>query len=168
MAVDLVQHDDGGKVGGERLGQHVAGLGQRALGRVDQQQHAVDHRQRALDLAAEVGVAGRVDQVDLHVLPGDRRGLGEDRDAALALLVVGVHDAVDERLVGAEDAGLAQDGVDERGLAVVDVGDERDVPKSGGCHGEVSGPRREATEVGLAVLVVGFVVVVELDPVLGR
>ena len=58
--------------------------------------------------------------------------------------------------------------VDERGLAVVDVGHQRDVAKSGGCHGEVSGPRREATEVGLLVLVVGFVVVVELDPVLGR
>ena len=56
-AVDLVDHDHGGQVEGEGLGQHVAGLGQRALGRVDQQQDAVDHGQRPLDLAAEVGVA---------------------------------------------------------------------------------------------------------------
>ena len=41
----------------ERLAEHEAGLGQRALGRVDEEEHAVDHRERALDLAAEVGVA---------------------------------------------------------------------------------------------------------------
>ena len=69
VAVDLVEHDDGRQVGGERLGQHVAGLGQRPLGRVDEQEHAVDHGQGPLDLAAEVGVAGRVDQVDLARRP---------------------------------------------------------------------------------------------------
>ena len=41
----------------ERLAQHEPRLRQRALRRVDQQQHAVDHRERPLDLAAEVGVA---------------------------------------------------------------------------------------------------------------
>ena len=33
--------------------------------------------------------------------------------------------AVDERLVGPERAGLAEHRVDERGLAVIDVGDDR-------------------------------------------
>ena len=33
------------------------------------------------------------------------------------------------RLVGREGPGLAQHRVDERGLAVVDVGDDRDVPQ---------------------------------------
>ena len=141
--VDLVEHDDRRQVGGHRLGQDVPGLGQRALGRVDQQQHAVDHGQRPLDLAAEVGVPGRVDQVDLHALPVHRRGLGQDRDAALPLLVARVHDAVDQRLVGAEHPGLAEDGVDERGLAVVDVGDEGDGPdvgRSGHRRGGQTGP----------------------------
>ena len=67
-AVDLVQHDDGGQMLGERLREHVAGLWQRALGRVDEQHDAVDHRQRPLDLAAEVRVARRVDEVDLRAL----------------------------------------------------------------------------------------------------
>ena len=97
--VDLVEHDDGRQVGGHRLRQHVAGLGQRALGRVDQQQDAVDHGQGPLDLAAEVGVAGRVDQVDLDALPVHRGRLGEDGDAPLPLLVVGVHDPVDGHAV---------------------------------------------------------------------
>ena len=39
--------------------------GMTALGGVDEQQAAVGHLQDALDLAAEVGVAGRVDDVDL-------------------------------------------------------------------------------------------------------
>ena len=66
-AVDLVDHEDHRQLGLERLAQHEAGLRERALGGVDEQQHAVDHRQRPLDLAAEVGVAGRVDDVDRHV-----------------------------------------------------------------------------------------------------
>ena len=131
----LLIDDDGGQVAGQRLGQHVAGLRHRAFGGVDQQQHTVDHGERPLDLAAEVGVTGGVDEVDPGALPLDGGGLGEDRDAPLALLVVGVHDAVDPRLVGGEDAGGAQHGIDEGGLAVVDVRDERDVAKGGGSHG---------------------------------
>ncbi len=70
---------------------------------------------------------GRVDDVQADVAVVDRRLLGEDRDALLALQVARVHDPVDDGLVGAEGAGLAQHGVDERGLAVVDVGDDGDV-----------------------------------------
>src|SRR3712207_7784659 len=42
---------------------------------------------RSLDLAAEVGVAGGVDDVDLVAAVVDRRVLGLDRDPALALEV---------------------------------------------------------------------------------
>ena len=58
---------------------------------------------------------------------GDRAVLGEDGDAALALEVVRVHDALDHVLVRGEGAGLAQELVDQRGFAVVDVGDDGDV-----------------------------------------
>ena len=100
-AVDLVDHEDHRQARLERLAQHEAGLGQRALAGVDEQQHAVDHGEAPLDLAAEVGVAGRVDDVDLHVAVPDRGVLGEDRDALLALEVVRVHDPVGDLLVGA-------------------------------------------------------------------
>ena len=72
-AVDLVDDQDDGHVGVERLAQHEAGLGERALGGVDEQHDAVDHRQAALDLATEVGVAGGVDDVDRHRLAARRR-----------------------------------------------------------------------------------------------
>ena len=46
--------------------------------------------QRGLDVADEVGVAGRVDQVDLVAGPLERRDGEGDRDAALLLLGLGV------------------------------------------------------------------------------
>ena len=57
----------------------------------------------------------------------ERGILGENGDAALAFQVVRVHDALDEFLVGAENAALAQHGVDQSGLAVVDVRDNGDI-----------------------------------------
>ncbi len=125
--VDLVDHEDGGKAELERLAQDEPGLGERPLGRVHQQQHAVDHVQRPLDLATEVGVAGRVDDVDLRVAVADGRVLGQDRDALLALEVGRVEDPIGELGALAEGAGLSQHAVDQRGLAVVDVGDDGDV-----------------------------------------
>ena len=126
-AVDLVDHDDRLEPHLERLRHHELGLRQRTLGGVDQHQRAVDHVEDALDLAAEIGVAGRVDDVDAGVVPEDRRRLGEDGDAALALEIVGIHRALGDLLVLAEGAGLLQQAVDQRGLAMVDMGDDRDV-----------------------------------------
>ena len=125
--VDLVQHDDGRQARLERLAQHVAGLRQRALGSVHEQQHAVDHLEGALHLAPEIGMAGGVDDVDLEVAVVDRGVLRQDRDASLALEVARVEHALGDLLVGAERPALAEQAVDERRLAVVDVRDYGDV-----------------------------------------
>ena len=120
--VDLVDHQHDGQAGLEGLAQDEAGLGERALGGVDQEQDAVDHVQATLDLAPEVGVARGVDDVELHAFPAHGRVLGQDGDALLALEVARVHDPVGELLVGPECAGLAEERVDQGRLAVVDVG----------------------------------------------
>jgi hypothetical protein len=83
-AVDLVDHEHDRQLQLQRLAQNEPRLRQRPFGRVDEQQHAVHHRQGALDLAAEVGVARRVDDVDPRVAERDRGVLGEDGDALLA------------------------------------------------------------------------------------
>jgi hypothetical protein len=111
----------------EGLAQHETGLGLRAVIGVDEQQHAVDHAEGALDLAAEVGVSGGVDDVDGLVLPVDGGVLGLDGDALLLLEVHGVHGAFLDLLVGAVDAAFLEEFVDEGGLPVVDVGDNGDV-----------------------------------------
>jgi hypothetical protein len=63
----------------------------------------------------------------------DGRVLGHDRDALLALQVDRVHDPLRHVLVGAEDAGLPEHGVDQGGLAVVDVAMMATFRMSGRC-----------------------------------
>jgi hypothetical protein len=111
----------------ERLPQHEARLRERPFGRVDEQHHAVHHLERPLDLAAEVGVARRVDDVDARAAIDDGRVLGHDRDALFALQIDRVHDPLGHVFVVAEDPALPEQGVDQRGLAVVDVGDDGEV-----------------------------------------
>ena len=125
--VDLVDDDDRRQPALERLAQHEPRLRQRPFRRVHQQHHAVHHRQRPLDLAAEVGVARRVDDVDQEVLVVNGGVLGQNRDAALALELVAVHRALGDALVRPERAALVQQRIHQRGLAVIDVGDDGDV-----------------------------------------
>jgi len=126
--VDLVDDHDRRQARLERLLEDEARLRQRPLGGVDQEQDAVDERQGALDLRAEIGVAGGVHDVDVDAPVVDGRVLGHDRDAFFALEVDRVHDALGHRLVLAKEARLPEHRVDEGGLAVVDVSDDRDVP----------------------------------------
>ncbi len=128
-AVDLVDDDDDAVTQLQRAGEDEARLRHGALSGVDEQDNAVDHLEDTLDLAAEVGVARGIDNVDLGVAVADGGVFGEDRDAALTLEVVRVHDAVDDLLIFAVHAALLEHFVDEGGLAVVDVGDDGYIAK---------------------------------------
>ena len=90
-------------------------------------QRAIDHVEDALHLAAEISVARGIDDVDARALPEDGGHLGQDGDAALALEIVGIERALGDALVLAEGAGLLQQAVDQRGLAMVDVSDDGDI-----------------------------------------
>ena len=70
----------------------------------------------ALDLAAEVGVAGRVDDVELDVAVADGGVLGEDRDPLLALEVHRVHHPLGDVGALAKGARLPQHRVERRQL----------------------------------------------------
>ena len=122
----------------KRLAGHELGLRHRPFGRVDQQDHAVDHATDPLDLGAEVGVARRVDDVDVRAVPFDRRALGENGDPALLFEVVRIHRPLLDTLVVAERARLAKKLVDKGRLAVIDVGDDRDVTQ---VHLDFSGKK---------------------------
>ena len=60
-------------------------------------------------------------------VPDHRGALGQDGDAALPLQVVAVERALGHLLMLPEGAGLAEQLVDQGGLAVVDMGDDGDV-----------------------------------------
>src|SRR5258708_10554897 len=125
--VNLVDDDNRLKMAFERLAQDVARLWEGTFAGVDQQHNAIDHFEGAFDFAAKVAVPGCVHDIDFDIVIEDGRVLGQNGDAALAFKLVRVHDALDVVLVGAERTALLQHGVDQRGLAVVYVGDDSDV-----------------------------------------
>ena len=67
-------------------------------------------------------MAGSIDDIDASCAKRDRGILGHDGDAAFAFERVGVHHAIHHLFVGAEHAGLAQQGIDQGGFPVIDVG----------------------------------------------
>jgi hypothetical protein len=116
-------------------------LGLDSLRRVDDQHRPVAGLQRAADLVAEVHVAGGVDQVepvDETVFGGvlEPDGAGLDRDPVLLLEVHRVEHLAGH-LARIDGVRRLEQPVGERGLAVVDMGDDAEVAQAvlGNRHG---------------------------------
>ena len=125
--VDLIDNDNDLVTQLQRLLQHEAGLRHGALRRIDEQQNAVDHLEDTLDLAAEIGVARGIDDVDFRSLIMHGGILGQNGNAALTLQIARVHHAVHHGLVLAVDAALLEHFIDQRRLAMVNVCDDGDI-----------------------------------------
>ena len=152
-AIDLVDHHDGPETQRQRLASHEFGLRHGAFGTVDQQNHAVDHGQDAFHLGTEIGVAGRIDDIDPVTVPFDAGAFGEDGDPAFLFQVVRIHRAFFHALIVAEGAGLAEQLIHQCGLAVVDVSDDRHVAQIFGAQGGTCGHTRgdfQFEEIGLS------------------
>ena len=65
-----------------------------ALYGIHQQQHRIHHRQHPLHLSAKICVARGVNDVDAPFSPADGSVFRQDRNAALSLQIIGVHDAL--------------------------------------------------------------------------
>ena len=122
-------------------------LGLDAFDRGDDEDGAVEHAEDALDLGDEVGVAGRVDDVDREVADDERGDRGPDRDAAFALEVEGVGlggagvDAADV----VDGAGGVEESLGESGLTGVDVREDSEIERT---HGASCLPRRSSSPSG--------------------
>ncbi len=150
--VDLVDHRQQLEAAVDREVGVGEGLRLDPLRGVDHQQRPLAGGERARHLVGEVDVAGRVDQVEDvglavlgQVVQAHRARL--DGDAALALEVhvvehLGVHLALGER------PGPLEQAVGERRLAVVDVGDDREVADARRrVHAGSAAPGRRGREV---------------------
>ena len=126
-AVDLIEDDDDPMPQLESPAQHEARLGHGPLRGVHQQDDAVHHFQDALHFPAEIGMARGIHNVDLRIAVKHGGVLCHNRNAALALEVVGVHDAVDNFLILAVHAGLFEHLVHQRGFSMVNMRDNRDI-----------------------------------------
>ena len=102
---------------------------------VDQDQRAVGHARGFGDFAVEVGVAGRVDQVDLVALPLQRRDRQADRHLALELfwIEIGRGVAVVDRAHSRDGPRAKQQGLAQRRLARATMREQADVAQLRGC-----------------------------------
>jgi hypothetical protein len=110
------------------------GLGLNAGHTAQHQDGAVEHAQGALHLDGEVHVPGRVDDVDVVVVPAGVGGRGGDRDPPLLLQLHVVHGRprplLAAHLLDPVDAiGVEEDPLGQGGLPRVDVGGNPDVSK---------------------------------------
>jgi hypothetical protein len=133
--VDLVDHRDERQVVLERLVGVGQGLGLDSLSGVHHQQGALAGGEGPGDLVAEVDVARRVDQIELvgvAVVCGVEHAhrFGLDGDSLLPLQVHLVEDLLLE-LASGDGAGVLQEAIGQRRLAVVDVGDDAEVTDVG-------------------------------------
>ena len=73
-------------------------------------------------------MAGGIDNIDLYAVVHAGGVLRKYCDSALTLDGVAVHYAVADYLILAESAALLEHFIDQGSLAVVNVGDDRNVP----------------------------------------
>ena len=79
------------------------------------------------NLVCGSGPSRRVDDVDARPLPQDGGALGENGDAALAFQIVAIEGLRLHLLIFAEGPRLSEQLIDQRGLAMIDMGDDGDV-----------------------------------------
>ena len=132
--VDLVQDGDEGQVLLQRQVDVGERLGLDALGGIDDEDRAFAGLKGVADLVGEVDVTGRVDEVKAidQVVAGlvlEADGPRLDRDPLLALEVHRIEDLA-HHLAPLDRVGLFQQPVGERGLAVIDVRDDREVAQA--------------------------------------
>ena len=158
--IDLVDHRNNFQV----VVQRQVGVGQRlrlhTLRGVHHQQRALAGLQAARNLVGEIHVARRIDQIELilvavvgAVVQADRVRL--DGDAALALQVHRVQHLF-HHFARRKRAGRFQQPVRQRGLAVVDVRNDREIADEFAVHeGWGTHPIISYARVALAVFAAG-------------
>ena len=100
---------------------------QRTFTGIDQQHCAIHHVQAAFDLAAKIGMAGCINNIDLYAMIVHSGIFGGNRDAAFLFQRHRIHHAILHRLISAEDAGLFEHGVEQGGFTVVNVSNNGNV-----------------------------------------
>ena len=119
VGVELVDDEHAGQAALAGLVEHAARVDLDAVGGGDDDDRGLDGVQRAQGLADEVGLAGRVEQVDVLALVLEVQDAGVDRELVFVLLVVEVGDAgaVVDAAAAVDGLGLEEQGVGQRGLA---------------------------------------------------
>src|SRR6185295_10512191 len=110
-------------------------LGLDALDRGHDEDRAVENAEHALDLRDEIGVAGRIDEVDRKIADEERGDRRPDRDAAFALEVerIGLGGAGVDAADALDGAGGEEESLGEGGLTGVDVREDSEIERTHGA-----------------------------------
>ena len=136
-SVNLVDDDDGFVSQAQGFAEHECGLRHGAFLGIHQQQDAVHHAEGAFHLTTEVGMSGRIHDVDLDAFVDHAGVFGLDGDTPLALLVHRVENALTHALDVAVHVGLLQDRVHKGRFPVVHMSDDGDVADVCSAHGHL-------------------------------
>ena len=121
LAIDLVNDNDRLCLVLHRLSKNETGLRLRPIVRINDEQHAVHHFHDPFDFAAKIGMTRRINDVDPITVPLERCVLRANRDSFLTLKIHRIHHPLLDLLIGTERARLAQQLIDQRRLAVINV-----------------------------------------------
>jgi hypothetical protein len=125
--IDLIDNHDWFKTEVKGFLQNEACLRHRSLECIYQENNAVSHIEYALYLATEIGVTGRIDNVNLRVFIADGYVLGKNSNASLALQVIIIEDKITCFLVFPEKLSLVEHFVYQGCLPVVNVSDNGNI-----------------------------------------
>ncbi len=126
-AVDFIDAYDNGKLQFQSLAQNEFCLRHSAFKGVHDENNAVYHFQDALHLAAEIGMARSIDNIDFGIFINNGSVFGQNGNPPFPFDIVGVHNTFRNFLIFTENAALFQQFVHQCSLAVVNVGDNSNV-----------------------------------------
>ena len=134
--VHLVDEGDDRNIVLLRLQPDGPGLRLHAPHRAEERNGTVEHAERTLHLHREIHVPRRVNEIDLVILPFNRRRGRGDRDAALLLLLHPVHRrfALVDLPHAVNAAGEEEDPLANGGFAPIDVGHDPDISNAFVLH----------------------------------
>ena len=125
--VDLVDADDDRELQFQGLSQHEFCLGHSSFKSIHYQDHPVYHFQDTFYFAAEIGMSGCVDNVDLCSLIINSSIFRKNGNSTLTFNIIGVHDSLGYFLIFAEYTALFEQLIYKRCFPMIDMGDNSNI-----------------------------------------
>ena len=143
-AIQFIDKDNAGHAVFVRLPPHGLRLWFDSTHSTEDDDSAVQHAQAALHLGGEIHVAGRINDIDLMLVPVAGNGRRGNGDAPLTFLRHPVGDSRPFVYLAdlVRETRIVQDALAHRGLAAVNVGDDADVSRFFQCGRHMLLPTR--------------------------
>jgi len=141
-SIDLVNHDNGSDLFTHSLSHDSFGLDANTFDAIDDDESTIGNSEGSSDFRREIDMAGRIDKVDkvrvlitssveiVLVEQGDTSRL--NGDTSFLFIFSGIGETSFTSLGSSDNTSLGDEGIGKGGLAVIDVGNNRNVSDIGG------------------------------------